>query len=525
MQKILMVNEASYRNSGYSRYGRELLKRLYKSGKYKIAELACSHSLSSPDCVREAQKIPWKVYPAVPNINDKNIMNAYNCNHLNKFGKMFFERTCLDFKPNVVFSIRDFWMDSYIDESPFRDYYNFIHLAPVDSEPQNTSWVDMYKNCDVLLTYNNWSKKVLEGYGLKVHAAAPAKAPDSFRPMHKIECKASLGLPVTGKIIGTVMRNQPRKLFDELFTAFRKFLEETDKEVYLYCHTGFPDSWCDIPDLLLRHGITNKVFFTYKCMNPKCKAIDARRYSDIPTQCYKCNNISSKLCNMDNQVSDDELAFVFNCFDIYVQYASMEGLGMPVIEAAACGVVPLAVDYSAMSSVVRDCKGFPIKVASKSIEVESGRYKASPDINHTVELFKMALDNSESFGQASYKACVENFNWDNTAVKWMSAIDHVSPKKSWDSPMSITYIPDFNQHDNLTNRQYVDWLYEKVLCKPYLKNSYMAHKMVSDLCLGQTQAIDGVPNQYIRYDRRMAYNKLANLANEKNLWEQERTNG
>lgn len=59
-----------------------------------------------------------------------------------------------------------------------------------------------------------------------------------------------------------------------------------------------------------------------------------------------------------NPISDEELANVYKCFDIYVQYANSEGFGMPQLEAANSALPVISVDYSAMSSVVKNIGGF-----------------------------------------------------------------------------------------------------------------------------------------------------------------------
>ena len=39
-KRILFCGEATYLNTGYATYGREVMKRLYQSGKYELAEFA-----------------------------------------------------------------------------------------------------------------------------------------------------------------------------------------------------------------------------------------------------------------------------------------------------------------------------------------------------------------------------------------------------------------------------------------------------------------------------------------------------
>jgi len=56
--KVLMCSEASFINSGFGVYAKEVLTRLYKSGKYEIAEFASYGFVNDPRDVG----IPWRYY-------------------------------------------------------------------------------------------------------------------------------------------------------------------------------------------------------------------------------------------------------------------------------------------------------------------------------------------------------------------------------------------------------------------------------------------------------------------------------
>ena len=60
--KILWCGEASFLNTGYAIYAKEVLGRLHKTGKYEIAELAC---YSKPDNPKN-DSVPWTLYPNMP---------------------------------------------------------------------------------------------------------------------------------------------------------------------------------------------------------------------------------------------------------------------------------------------------------------------------------------------------------------------------------------------------------------------------------------------------------------------------
>ncbi|HCI69502.1 MAG TPA: hypothetical protein DHV30_02420, partial [Balneola sp.] len=60
--RILWCGEASFLHTGYAVYAKEVLTRLYNTGKYKIAEMACYASHDNPNI----NQAPWRVYPTMP---------------------------------------------------------------------------------------------------------------------------------------------------------------------------------------------------------------------------------------------------------------------------------------------------------------------------------------------------------------------------------------------------------------------------------------------------------------------------
>ena len=70
-----MCSEASYLSSGFSGYARELLKRLYATNKYEVAEFASYAKVNDP---RDSD-IPWMLYANAPADNDPR-SREYNSN-------------------------------------------------------------------------------------------------------------------------------------------------------------------------------------------------------------------------------------------------------------------------------------------------------------------------------------------------------------------------------------------------------------------------------------------------------------
>ena len=242
-KRILFCSEATFLNTGYATYTREILNYLHGTGKYEIAEMA---SYGSPEDPR-ANTIPWKYYPVIPSKNAPPEQHKlYENKGTNQFGEWIFEQVCLDFLPDVVCDIRDFWMLDFAERSPYRPFFKWAIMPTVDARPQARQWVSTYQSADACFTYSDWAGEVLKdqsGGLIKYMGSSPPSAHPAYNPVEdKNNHKQLFGIDPKFKIIGTVMRNQRRKLYPDLFEAFRIFLDKSEsKDYYLYCHTSYPD--------------------------------------------------------------------------------------------------------------------------------------------------------------------------------------------------------------------------------------------------------------------------------------------
>ena len=136
-KRVLFCTEATFLNTGYATYTREILNYLHSTGKYELAELAAYGERND----QRAAGIPWRYYGVAPNSNSepkasKEELDAYGAKPSNQFGEFIFENVCLDFMPDVVCDIRDFWMLDFVDRSPFRRFFKWAIMPTVDARPQ-----------------------------------------------------------------------------------------------------------------------------------------------------------------------------------------------------------------------------------------------------------------------------------------------------------------------------------------------------------------------------------------------------
>ena len=540
-KKILFCGEATYLNTGYATYNREVIKRLFATGKYDIAEFASYGSNSDP----RRKKIPWTFYGNMPDKNNEKEVSDYESVPTNQFGEWKFESVLLDFKPDIVCDIRDFWMMDFQQRSPFRRMFHWAIMPTVDAHPQNEQWLETYCDADAVFSYSDWGGEVIKeetNNNAKYIKTAPPSADSAYIPVEdKIKHKEKMGFSADSLIIGTVMRNQKRKLFPDLFKTFRMFLDKSqNKDVFLYCHTSYPDLGWDIPKLIHKYGLSSKVLFTYVCQN--CGHCFPMFFSDARTKCPKCKSSSAGLSNVQQGVSYEFLADIMNCFDLYIQYANSEGFGLPQVEAAACGVPVMSVDYSAMSSVIRKLGGTPLKLASVYNEVETGCDRAVPDNDYAsdqiVKFFEMSEKERLDLGEQTRKNFEKYYQWDDTAKIWEEHFDSIEirpEEETWSSPPRL-HSPATSIPAEISDRDFIKWLIVNVLGEPEKLNTLFESRMIRDLNYGYFK--QGTGNSYLNedslqfekpdfvpFEKEQAYNIMAGVCHHRNEWEQRRISG
>jgi glycosyltransferase involved in cell wall biosynthesis len=528
-KKILWVNEASWKGTGYGTYGNEILTRLHKVEEFEIAELACYIDRDDP----EIHNRPWKVYPNRPLESDPEFAN-YVQNPSRVFGEQTFNHVLIDFMPDIVMDIRDWWMFEFEQRSPFRDFFHWAIMPTVDAMPQNSQWMNTFSDADSIFAYSEFGKQTLLEQSDQINfvdIASPA-AGTAFKPVpDKAAHKDAMGLDANSVIIGTVMRNQRRKLYPDLFNAFRTFLDSTKRSnVFLHCHKYYPDIGWETPELLDAFGLNNRVLFTYRCTD--CKTVSIDFYKDTVCYCNNCKQLSRKLAGVDNSVNDEELNKIYNTFDMYIQYANSEGFGMPQLEAAFCGLPVISIDYSAMESVSKNIGAASLKPLSLSMECETGCYRAIPNNNELAQLMQVYTADDfdlKTVGQNIERLARSQYDWDKTAQVWIDHFKSIPVKdvyETWLSPIQIKE-PNIQMPSGITDLvDQVSFMFENILHKPEWIGGYFWGKVIKDITFGY-RVYNAEDDYYFneshlpkveKYQKFNMLNAVEELINMRKLW-------
>ena len=487
-KKILFVTEFSELSTGYSVYTKNVLSYLSKVPHFEVAELSCYVDRNN----QAIKNVPWKVYPNKPLKEDPEFA-SYSGNTAAQFGDQTFNAVLLDFQPDIVMDIRDWWMFEFEQRSPFRDFFHWAIMPTVDAQPQDPQWVNTYASADSVFTYSEFGRDVLLNQcdDMKfIDIASPAADSEIFKPLDKFPHKESCGLSGDSFIIGTVMRNQKRKLYPDLFASFRKILDTTHRDdLFLYCHTYYPDIGWDIPSLLNDYNLSSRVLFTYKCKT--CHLITSDFFNDGVQICKSCGNFTNQLAGISNSVDSNQLASIYNLFDVYVQYANSEGFGMPQLEAAYCGVPVVSVNYSAMESVIKNIGGIPIQPLSFYKECETGCDRAVPNNEEFIQvmtnLIRLGKQDNAKRGLEIRDKALKVYNWKQTAEKWKSHFEKIQLKpieQTWLSRPRVVEPARQIPEDRVSILDKVNFLFTDVLHKPEWLGSFFWRKAVKDCTFG-----------------------------------------
>lgn len=517
--KILVVSEfTGLGSTGYSNYYKEICSALHGAG-HSVVELASYGDNDDPAHVHYKKRCPWKVILNIPSKNSYDYQNyeAREKSHGDaKFGSWAFDIVAAQEQPDVVLSVRDHWYDKFIIDSPAAPYYISVLSPTVDCMDQRGDWLDTFGRADVITTYNEWSENWLrEQYSC--HNMVPAISPSAaneYKILDRDMCRKKLGIPTDIKLVGTVMRNQKRKRFPELFEVLTKC-----PDTYLYIHTAYPDKGWDIPTLLLRFNVMDRVYITYMC--EKCEHFEASKYKGRNPVCPKCSSAMATT-SARKGLSNEKMAHVYGAMDLYLQPANSEGFGVPLVEAAKCGLKCVATDYSAMCDVVRKVGGIPVEPRWLETEMESSCTRAAINVDGFAAVINdpKTYDYQRSDIRAIYDS---NYSWENTGKKWVELINNLVPKKKWNTLPQLKNPLSFQEilSSKCDNDTYIYNCITQVAHRPDLLGSYQHLNMLDNLNAGM-MIINNEDGSIVPVDRKMIYNIYRGIREEINKWENQK---
>jgi glycosyltransferase involved in cell wall biosynthesis len=227
-----------------------------------------------------------------------------------------------------------------------------------------------------------------------------------------------------------VARNQFRKRFDILVSAFAKFAADKPN-AKLYLHTALKDIGFDIKDLVEQFGIGDKLILT----------------EDLTA----AQGVPESMLNM-----------IYNSFDVNVLLSLGDGFGLPVAESMATGCPQLVSDHSCLRELVNGHGGLTVKTAAWIMHTQGlNTWGGVPDENDVVDKLNLLYHNKDlrvKLAEDGYKFITQDkFDWDYIVDRFEEIINetmHILPRKEANHGTTDTAKPNVSGTENKPDEVY-----------------------------------------------------------------------
>ena len=321
--------------------------------------------------------------------------------------------------------------------------WKFGCIIPYDGEPSIPQWQHQMDNIDYGVAMSRYGQIGLEkDFGKKTTYIPHGVDTGLFKPMLK---------PMYGKepkpdafIVGCVARNQHRKNIPRLIKGYSQFVRAnklTPEQTKLILHMDWKDAmgW-KIPEFCKQYGVEEYL------MPPLMGHLDGGEAA-----------------------SEEEMAQMYNCMDVFILPTAGEGFGIPTLEAMSCGVPICVTNYTTGYELVKsddpeheDIPMFPLgghfndagpngrDYLEESDICERGiliPYKdmwwdtparAAPQraiasenaINEALQYYYDNPDKKIAAGKAGRKHAKEHYCWDKIGKRWIEWADKIAKELS-----------------------------------------------------------------------------------------------
>ena len=467
-KKIVFHSNHSKAFTGFGKNAKNVLKHLYKTGKYDIVEFANGVKWGE----EKTKKLPWTVFGSLP--EDPALLQQLNkdpqLGRAAGYGANMVDKIIEQEKPDLYIGSEDIWAFNGYTSREWWNKTNCMIWTTLDSLP---ILPDAVTNAPKIKNYYVWAsfaEKALHELGhdhvKTLHGAIDCSTFFRLEGEQRLELRRSKGVDPNSFIIGFVFRNQLRKSVPNILEGFKMFLQqEPQANAKLLLHTHWSEGW-DIPRLLKEKGINpNLVLTTYFCHN--CNNYEVRPFTGQEQQCRYCGAKKLNTTNTTHGVNEKQLNEVYNLMDVYCHPFTSGGQEIPVQEAKLTELITLVTDYSCgTDSCNPQSGGVPLEWSEYREPgtqfIKASTYASSISKN-IKKIYKMKPEKRAAQGKKSREYVINNYDSSVIGEKLEKIIDEM-PEISWDFDFSFQKRdPAYNPPNIEDNNKWVIDLYKNIL--------------------------------------------------------------
>jgi len=447
--------------TGFGKNQKNVLKYLYKTGKYKIIEAANMKMAGD----KSLELLPWDCYGSVSNSYSS---RSEEEKRMDGYGFFEIDTIVEKVRPDVYIGAEDIWAFTNFHHKPWWNKVNCMVWTTLDSLPilpQAVEYAPKIKNYYVWSTFAETAFKEM-GYD-HVKTLRGSLDVENF---HRIsdEARGNLrsfhGIEGDDFVVGFVFRNQLRKSVPNLLDGFKMFKKDKPN-VKLLLHTHWSEGW-DIMRLLEEKGMDGRdILTTYFCSS--CNSYHVRNFTGQNQKCRECGEETLNTTNVSAGVSEEQLNEVYNLMDVYCHPFTSGGQEIPVQEAKLTELITLVTDYSCgEDSCTEESGGLPLSWHEYR-EPGTQFIKASTDAESIKQMLNTVFDMSDeersSVGEKARSWVMENFSIEVIGKKLESIIDDM-PLLDEDVDIKNSAHNEFYlKPEGLEDKEFIIDLYKNVL--------------------------------------------------------------
>jgi len=267
--------------------------------------------------------------------------------------------------------------------------------APIDHDPLPPVFVDRFRSSYRPIVYSKFAVKEMKRLGLECWYAPHGVETKIFkpRPKRKRQDRTWAGLEEGTFVVGMVAANKDntdRKGFHEAFMAFRNLLDKHPTcQLYIHALVTPEMGGLHLIELAKTYGIIDNCRFTLR------------------------EHIFGGLLR-------EDLARIYNCFDVFLNPCHRAGFEIPLIEAQASGVPIIAGDWHSMPELRG--YGWLIKPAQKQAS-PLGSFLYIPSVDSITDSLLSAYENAgDERGRRIARDFAMEYEWKTILSKYWGPI-------------------------------------------------------------------------------------------------------
>jgi glycosyltransferase involved in cell wall biosynthesis len=319
------------------------------------------------------------------------------------------------FNPEFVITLADVWWMAFMADPAVQRWLDmsgsrWVLYYPIDGADVDgrlpPGWIKMLETADVPVAMSRFGMEVSAACGVEARYLPHGCELEIFTPAaDKAAAKARLGYKDAFVVLSDA-RNQPRKLLPRTLEIAAAFAADKE-DVVVHLHTD-PDDDAASSDL-----------YSYRLSED----VDALGLADRVrlTQNFKMRAAHG--------LPLGELAALYQAADAHLLSSWGEGFGLPNLQAASAGVVPIAVAYAASRELVEG-HGYAIPPESSVVDEfglvrcligREGAVNALDELYRDRALLARRAEASRSFAR--------DYGWDEVVDSWEEVLGATPPRR------------------------------------------------------------------------------------------------